>query len=118
MSGSLWGEMGGRLGWYELRRGPSRWKDALRMIARTNNGKNKQRQEQTTARTKADSSAALRNDKQRTGNGKNKSKGQYRDSGCARMTTRVCCTPNGSGARAEAEVWGERGEQVELGERD
>jgi hypothetical protein len=33
---------------------------------------------------KADFFAALRNDKQRTGNGK--SNGQYGDSGCARMT--------------------------------
>ena len=54
MGGSLWGERGGGLGWYELRRDPSRSKDALRMTARTGNdeeqatAKNRQRQEQAT----------------------------------------------------------------------
>jgi len=42
--GDFVGERGGVLGWTELRRDPSRWKDALRMTARTNNGKNRQLQ--------------------------------------------------------------------------
>ena len=105
------GRKGGGLGWGGLRRDPSRSKDALRMTARTNNGKNKQRQEhknkqrqeQTTTKNRQQLGqmrgffAALRMTNRegcgmtnnRTGNGK----GQYGDSGCARMTAR------GRGAR-------------------
>jgi hypothetical protein len=55
--GDFVGERGGRLGRGGVHRGSSRSKDALRMTARTDND-------------------------ERTGNGT----GQYRDSGCARMT--------------------------------
>jgi hypothetical protein len=41
--GSFVGERVGRLGWGELRRDPSRSKDALRMTARTDNGKGEMR---------------------------------------------------------------------------
>jgi hypothetical protein len=45
--------------------------------------------ERARARAEVDFSAALRNDKQRTDNGK----GQYGDSGCARMTALVAAAP-------------------------
>ena len=100
-------ERGGRLGWYERYRGPSRSKDALRMTA-----KNKQRR--------------------RTDNGKGNDKGQYGDSGCARMTTGGW-NDEACGLRQNYTAWvlhshrigskgkcgglRERWEQVELGER-